>query len=1058
MSGLQGDEAKQLRLAVQDACRTQAKLRMLVEEDCNQRYDDIVAGNATFDEAVFQVIQEADRTEWVAEFITAALKAAPRNRQLLAWMAKYRPAAGDAAASGSDPEPADSFDELAREVRRKAQLDAVPSPAPVAAGEVSIALVYDWEDWHLADGIARRCASVGLTVADMVAAGVPDAVQRVLPAASIAVPWTRAAAGSSEVAEAMAGALAAGRELLYLVLPDSPPSPAGAASLRLEPPGDAPARAERPGDKWIRDRTLLRARLDTALRQNDGVPFQLLGDKFCASRDAAATVAAAYQQAVSQFPAFDEARLEAVLAYAAVCRFNGEWHRAAELLSTEPLPDHVPGTTYPPAALAIDAERLSLEFELGRVTDVQSRARSILHQALAAGHWPLIIAMHRQLGMLAEERGDYRLARDHLDRACHYAEDLLETSFLTDRIPSRSARVALRADCLRELAAAEWRAGESDLAAEHLDEASQALEPIRDKPAAEYLLWVIEYQQARVAYSTDHDDEAALNTLQDSYRSLQKFNNPIRLATVLESRVRLEMDFLRGRDAPAGQLRATLEKIRRVRNQRGHDYMIARTTRSLGDLELACGRFAEAFDQYDEASASFNRLGKYPELAATMRSMAQCVAQLDDAEAAVRMLEDFLDRLNEHGLRTPQDEIRAEIARLRNRRVTRDQIVATTEMIDVGEYSVHEWLADGLVRAAGVRADGVVLGVGDDGAILRPGPGEDLIISTDSIPPRLVAAGTADDARHAARFAVVSALSDIIAMGGEPQAILVNLHLQRTTLASWPLAFLRNVADEAARYGAAVVGGDLRERPQNALTMTAVGRVATGRALTRSGASEGDLVILTLSPGPGQQFAGLGTRWAQELAPSLSREETDLVTDLTARNAIFVDLGLPLEIMRKIAADGLANSAIDTSDGVLACAQIIGDASHVGIELFAEELAKYVNRDVIKLAESLGISPFLFALSAGYDWEVICTVPKSRQNAFSALCQPARSGYPPAAVIGQVVPRGPWADVGVRLRTPDGPGKVLPYFTGEKFRSRTNGVRAREWLEFAIESTRLLQA
>lgn len=1057
MSGLQGEEAKQLRLAVQDACRTQAKLRMLVEEDCDKRYNDIVHGNATFDEAVFLVIQEADRTDWVTEFVTAALKAAPRNAQLRAWVARYRPEVADAVASGSEQRPADSFDQLAREVRRIAQPDEAPSTALVGADEMTIALVYDWEDWHLADGIARRCASAGLTVADMIAAGVPDAVQRMLPAASIAVPWTPAAADSSEVAEVIAGAQAADRELLYLLLPDSPPHPAGAASLRLEPPGDALARAERPGDRWIRDRTLLRARLDTALRQNDGVPFQLLGDKFCASREAAATVAAAYQQAVSQFPAFDDARLEAVLAYAAVCRFNGEWHRAAELLRDEPLPDHVPGTTYPPAALAIDAERLSLEFELGRVTDIQSRARSILDLALAAGHWPLIIAMHRQLGMLAEERGDYRLARDHLDRACHYAEDLLETSFLTDRIPSPTARVALRADCLRELAAAEWRAEESDLAAEHLDEADQALEPIRDKPAAEYLMRVIEYQQARVAYSIDHDFEAALTTLQDSYRSLQKFNNPIRLATVLESRVRLEMDFLRGRDAPAGQLRATLEKIRRVRDQRGHDYMIARTTKSLGDLELARGRFADALDLYDQASVSFNRLGKYPELAATMRSMAQCVAQLGDAEAAVRVLEDFLDRLNEHGLRTPQDEIRAEIARLRNRRVTQDQIVATTEMIDVGEYSVHEWLANGLVRVPGVPTDWVVLGVGDDGAILRPGQGEDLVVSTDSVPPRLLAAETADDARHAARFAVVSGLSDIIAMGGEPQAILVNLHLQRTTIASWPLAFLSSVAAEAARYGAVVVGGDLRERSQNALTVTAVGRVPTGRALTRSGASEGDLVALTLSTGPGQRFAGLGTRWAQELALSLSRQEADLIADLMARNATFADLGLPNEIMRKIAVDGLASSAIDTSDGVLACAQIIGRESNVGFELFAEELTKFVNRDVIKLAESLGISPFLFALNAGYDWEVICTVPKSRQNAFDALCRPVRSGYPPAAVIGRVVPRGPWADVGVRLRTPDGPGRVLPYFTGEKFRSRTNGVRAREWLEFAIESTRLLQ-
>ena len=157
---LQGEEAKELRLAVQDACGTPAQLRMLVEEDCNQRYDDIVPANATFAAAVFQVIQEADRTEWVEEFIKAALKGAPRNTKLLAWMARYRPAA---------------------EGGPTGLLAAVPSPTPVAASELSVVLVYDWEDGHLADGIARRCADAGLTVADMLAAGVPEVVRRVLP-------------------------------------------------------------------------------------------------------------------------------------------------------------------------------------------------------------------------------------------------------------------------------------------------------------------------------------------------------------------------------------------------------------------------------------------------------------------------------------------------------------------------------------------------------------------------------------------------------------------------------------------------------------------------------------------------------------------------------------------------------------------------------------------------------------------------------------------------------------------------------------------------------------
>ena len=145
-----------------------------------------------------------------------------------------------------------------------------------------------------------------------------------------------------------------------------------------------------------------------------------------------AATAAAYQLAVYQFPPLDEARLEAVLAYTAVCRFRGEWRYAAELLYSEPFPDIVAGTTHPPIVLALAAERLSLDFELGRITDTQSRAKTILLRALVAGEWPLIIAMHRQIGMLAEERGEYPLARG-LPRPCLP----LRRGFAGDAVPGR---------------------------------------------------------------------------------------------------------------------------------------------------------------------------------------------------------------------------------------------------------------------------------------------------------------------------------------------------------------------------------------------------------------------------------------------------------------------------------------------------------------------------------------------------------------------------------------------------------------------------------------------
>ncbi len=220
----------------------------------------------------------------------------------------------------------ESFDELARQVRRKAGYRAqqlVPLPNPMITTGLNIALIYDWEDGHLADGIARQCEHAGLTVAAMVVAGAPEAMRALPPEAHIAVLWTTAAQGSPEVAEEVVSALAIQRKLLYLVLPDSPPCPNGVSFMRLESAGNTTGRPERPASRWARDRMVLRARLGEALRMNDGVPFHLLGDKFCASRDAAAATAAAYQLAVYQFPPLDEARLEAVLAYTAVAGSAG---------------------------------------------------------------------------------------------------------------------------------------------------------------------------------------------------------------------------------------------------------------------------------------------------------------------------------------------------------------------------------------------------------------------------------------------------------------------------------------------------------------------------------------------------------------------------------------------------------------------------------------------------------------------------------------------------------------------------------------------------------------
>ena len=112
LPGLLGKEAKELRLAVQQGFPTMLKFKTFVEEDCAQVYENIVPGNAVLWRAISLVIQAADQEDWIEDFIESALNSAPVNTQLLAWQARYRPAAwhphGKAAAFAAAVELMDS--------------------------------------------------------------------------------------------------------------------------------------------------------------------------------------------------------------------------------------------------------------------------------------------------------------------------------------------------------------------------------------------------------------------------------------------------------------------------------------------------------------------------------------------------------------------------------------------------------------------------------------------------------------------------------------------------------------------------------------------------------------------------------------------------------------------------------------------------------------------------------------------------------------------------------------------------------------------------------------
>jgi len=248
------------------------------------------------------------------------------------------------------------------------------------------------------------------------------------------------------------------------------------------------------------------------------------------------------------------------------------------------------------------------------------------------------------------------------------------------------------------------------------------------------------------------------------------------------------------------------------------------------------------------------------------------------------------------------------------------------------------------------------LGVGDDGAIIRPTPGMELVVSTD-----MLVAGTHFlpnvEAEDLGWKALAVNVSDIAAMGAQPRCALLAAALPAAT-ESWIEKFARGFFACADAYGIDVIGGDTTRGPRN-LCVTIFGEVPQGTALRRSGARPGDEIWVSGKPGR----AALGLAHLQGRTQLAEPQLSDCLAALH-RPQPRVALGLALR--------GLASAAIDVSDGLL------GDLGHI---LEASSVAA-------KLRLAVAPEP-TFAdqclLSGGDDYELAFTAPATRRAEVEAL-------------------------------------------------------------------------
>ncbi|MEY4588158.1 MAG: thiamine-monophosphate kinase [Pseudomonadota bacterium] len=256
-------------------------------------------------------------------------------------------------------------------------------------------------------------------------------------------------------------------------------------------------------------------------------------------------------------------------------------------------------------------------------------------------------------------------------------------------------------------------------------------------------------------------------------------------------------------------------------------------------------------------------------------------------------------------------------------------------------------------------AASVLLGIGDDCALLTPPVGCALAVSIDTQVEGVHFPHNAP-AEQVGRRVACCALSDLAAMGAQPLWATLALTLPQVDSA-WLEAFSRGLGAILKRFHTTLIGGDTTQGPL-AITLQVHGSVAPDQALRRSGAQVGDVIYVTGCLGDGAA--------ALAYLQGKFQPEDAACTYLTERF-----YAPEPQISAGHALAGVASSAIDISDGLLADLTHISEASGLGATIYIEALPispLWCNQVEPTQAQH-------WALTGGDDYQLCFTLAPERQ-------------------------------------------------------------------------------
>jgi thiamine-monophosphate kinase len=271
------------------------------------------------------------------------------------------------------------------------------------------------------------------------------------------------------------------------------------------------------------------------------------------------------------------------------------------------------------------------------------------------------------------------------------------------------------------------------------------------------------------------------------------------------------------------------------------------------------------------------------------------------------------------------------------------------------------------------KSESVILGIGDDTAVVRPPQGPMLFCSDAAVENTHFKIGWSQPAEIGHK-ALAACLSDIAAMNGRPLYAVISLALRPHLPEKFHLELYRGIAALAYKYSLQIVGGDLTYSQKEVfIDVSLIGESLSPLAglTTRSGAQPGDLLMVS---GP------LGTA-----AAGLYCFENSLQSEprYSLLKRAYLTPEPRLDLLPLLAgAPGLVTAMMDVSDGLSSDLHRLARSSKVGFQIFSENLP--IHSSVRALCQTYQIDPIKLALHGGEDYQLLLCV---NAQAWETICQ-----------------------------------------------------------------------